>query len=88
LLTNADQVAKNDTVAWDTAFWFWSANVHSKAGISDGKFGASISAINGALECGAGAVNTVSPKHRFEIYKNVFAAFGLSGSPNEHGCWN
>ena len=34
LLTNADQVARNETIAWDVSFWYWSARVHDAPGIA------------------------------------------------------
>ena len=88
LLTNADQVARNETIAWDVSFWYWSARVHDASGIAKGEFGHSILAINGGLECGPKASNTASPKERFRIYKNIFSVWKIPGTPNEHGCWN
>ncbi|OQV16395.1 putative Acidic endochitinase SP2 [Hypsibius exemplaris] len=88
LVKDPDQVATKDDVAWDTAFWYWSANVHSAPGVSEGKFGATTKAINGALECGGAAVGTEQAKRRFEFYKKISAAFKLSGKPVENGCYN
>ena len=79
-------VASNDTVAWDVSFWYWGKNVYHAPGLADGKFGASIKAINGGLECGPNAHNEESPKSRFRIYKNIFAAWNIVGKPDERNC--
>jgi hypothetical protein len=51
LVTDPDMVAREETVAWDTAFWFWKVYVHYAPGVQDGRFGASTRVINGVLEC-------------------------------------
>ena len=48
LVRDPDMVARDEQVAWDTAFWFWKVNVHSKAGVQQGKFGATTKEIGRA----------------------------------------
>jgi len=84
LVTNADQVASNDAIAWQTAFWFWGNRVHDYPGVQQGQFGASTKAINGGLECSG--PGHPGPAARFRLYGNVRAAFGLSGAGDPSGC--
>ncbi|CAG7728761.1 unnamed protein product, partial [Allacma fusca] len=51
LLYNADLVAQNEQIAWDTAFAFWKRHVHPNGEVQQGRFGASTRMINGGLEC-------------------------------------
>lgn len=82
-----DSVASNETLSWNTAFWFWKVNVHSAPGVADGQFGSTTKAINGALECANSAGNAIA-KTRFVIYGKIRAAWGLEGAGNEKGCYN
>jgi len=84
LVQNPDKVATDEDLAWGTAAWFWKKKVHQQA--LSGNFGATTKVINGALEC-SGA-NTDKAKKRFEIYKKVCAAFGVTDTPVESGCYN
>ncbi|CAL8128831.1 unnamed protein product [Orchesella dallaii] len=84
LLDNPDQVAKDDKVAWQTAFWFWGERVHNQAGVQQGRFGASTKAINGGLECSA--PGNTQAQARFRLYGNVRRAFGLQGAGDSSGC--
>lgn len=86
LVRDPDQVARDESTAWATAFWFWGKNVHDKAGVQQGQFGASTNAINGALECGANPPNPTGRQKRFQLYGNVRRAFGLAGSGSNAGC--
>ena len=89
LLNNADLVASNEQYAWDTAFWFWRERVRSGpygADVLNGLFGASTRAINGGVECNG--ANLDRSKARFRYYQNVYQAFGISGTPDERGCYN
>ena len=86
LLYNPDLVASNDTIAWATAFWYWKTSVATNPQVQAGYFGASTNAINGALEC-QGAYQSKA-QGRYGLYKVVFAAFNLPGSPIENGCYN
>ena len=85
LYTDPDQVATNDDIAWAVSFWFWKTNVHSLPGVSDGEFGVTTKAINGALECSGSNYDTA--KKRFEIYKIVLTAFNIDEEANENGCY-
>ncbi|CAG7684261.1 unnamed protein product, partial [Allacma fusca] len=40
LIWDPDVVGRDDSVAWDTAFWFWRVNVHFQPGVQEGMFGA------------------------------------------------
>lgn len=84
LVKNPEMVAKDEDVAWATALWYWKSRVHAQ--VQGGEFGKSTKAINGALECSGGA--TDKPKKRFEIYKKVMVAFGITEAPIERGCYN
>jgi hypothetical protein len=42
-------VARDDRVAWSTAFWFWKKNVKKLEGINKGLFGYSTLMINGNI---------------------------------------
>ncbi|CAL8128783.1 unnamed protein product [Orchesella dallaii] len=84
LLNNPDLVAKDEKLAWQTAFWFWNNRVRNRDGVQQGKFGASTNAINGGKECSA--PGNVQAQARFRIYGNVRRAFGLQGAGDSSGC--
>jgi len=87
LVRDPDSVARTESLAWDTAFWFWKENVHSRAGVAEGRFGVTTNAINGALEC-QGAHQDIA-RRRFAMYKVVRSAFGLDpNTADERGCYN
>ena len=54
--------------------------------VSQGQFGASTMAINGALEC-KGPIKERAKK-RFQVYKKVLVAFHVTTLANEKGCYN
>jgi len=83
LVTNPGQVASDENVAWQTAFWFWKVNVRSDPRVLQGQFGASINAINGGLECSPCQGNC---NNRIQIYSVVLKAFGITSAPNTSGC--
>ena len=89
LLNDPDLVASNEQYAnRDTAFWFWKEKVRKgKYGpdVLAGKFGFSTNVINGG-ECTRRYVERA--KKRFQIYQNVYTTFGLTGQPDERGCYN
>jgi predicted chitinase len=87
LLTNPDQVAKSEQVAWQTALWYWSKRVHILNSVKTGSFGSSTSAINGAWEC-FGNGNATRAMERFAVYVKVMKAFNLNETPIESGCYN
>jgi len=88
LLTDPNQVATDDKVAWATAFWFWNARVLNGVyadQVRAGQFGATTKSVNG-LEClGSG---TSQAHLRFQIYARVLKAFNVASTPNEAGCYN
>jgi chitinase len=83
LVQDPDQVAYNEDVAWQTAFWFWRVNVHNDSGVQAGQFGSATNRVNGDLECNPcrGACT-----NRNQIYAQVLQAFGDYESPNYAGC--
>ncbi|XP_037024106.1 chitinase 4-like isoform X3 [Bradysia coprophila] len=87
LVNDADMVARDENLAWDTAFWFWKINVHNVPGVSDGAFGVTTRAINGGLECNNSAGHPIA-RRRYEMYGRIRAAWGLSGPGAEWGCYN
>jgi len=86
LITNPEQVASDENVAWATAFWFWKTNVHSKPGVQEGKFGATTNAINGAIECSGSRQDLA--RVRFQKYVKVLKAFNINEEAQEGGCYN
>ncbi|KAL5211680.1 hypothetical protein ABZP36_022527 [Zizania latifolia] len=76
-LRNPDRVAQDATVSFKTALWFWMKNVHQ---VMPQGFGATIRAINGALECNGknpGAVNA-----RVSYYRDYCRQFGVDPGSN------
>lgn len=87
LVQDPDRVAREEQMSWNTAFSYWKRQVHNFPGVQQGRFGASTRAINGQQEeCQGNGKNANKSRQRFQIYKVVFRAFGLSGSPDENGC--
>jgi len=86
LLGDADAVARDVYIAWQTSMWYWAASVHNANGVQNGQFGSSTRAINGALECD-GAYQHVA-RQRFQMYGVVRSAFNLAGAGDERGCYN
>ncbi|KAJ1657716.1 hypothetical protein IWQ61_002927 [Dispira simplex] len=78
-------VSSNDTIAWDTSFWYWKNRVHKEPGVTDGEFGASTKAINGELECGG--PNQEKAHKRFELYQKVLKVIAPKEKPNPAGCY-
>jgi chitinase len=87
LLINPDQVALDETLAWRTAFWFWTKKVGVLPNVKQGFFGAGTNAINGALECNGGPNQNVA-RVRFLVYVNVLRAFNVNEQAIEFGCYN
>lgn len=85
LVRDPDSVATNEDRAWATAFWFWKKNVHTRQSVRNGQFGSSTYAINSG-ECRYSRYHPRANK-RFECYKKVFSALGVSGTPNPAGCY-
>jgi len=83
LVNDPDMVARDENVAWQTAFWYWKANVHSDPGVLAGQFGSATKKINGGLECNP--CRAACPK-RFELYQKVLRAFGETSPASNAGC--
>lgn len=86
LLSNPDLVAKEASVAWKTALWFW--NTQTGAGsmtchdamVQSRGFGETIRTINGALECNR--VGNVAVKSRVNYYKQITGILGVDPGEN------
>ncbi|AFU05300.1 chitinase [Nocardia brasiliensis] len=74
LVEDADGVARDDKIAWATAFWFWKAKVTTAPGYGTG-FGYTTNAINGSLECSG---PTKAAERRYEIYTLVAKSFDVT----------
>ncbi|EES12437.1 hypothetical protein BDA96_06G146700 [Sorghum bicolor] len=71
-LGNPDMVAQDPVIAFKTALWFWMNNVH---GVMPQGFGATIRAIDGALECNGN--NPAQMNARVGYYKQYCQQFGV-----------
>jgi len=80
LWKNPELVSSDQSVAWETAFWFWGAIVHDQA--QGGKFGQSVMAIN-SWECSSGPTEA---GNRLKYYRKVLEAFGLKDKADTSGC--
>ncbi|CAO2042823.1 unnamed protein product [Urochloa humidicola] len=76
-LGNPDRVAQDPVIAFKTALWFWMNNVH---GVMPQGFGATIRAINGALECNG--KNTAQMNARVGYYKQYCQQLGIDPGSN------
>ncbi|KAL9379924.1 hypothetical protein Peur_028406 [Populus x canadensis] len=76
-LNNPDIVAKDPVVAFKTALWFWMNNVRP---VLNQGFGATIRAINGALECNGGNPGTVQT--RIGYYRDYCNQLGVAPGNN------
>ncbi|XP_074283910.1 acidic endochitinase SP2-like [Silene latifolia] len=75
---NAPETVANDVVtSFKAALWFWMTNVHS---VLNQGFGASIRAINGALECNG--QNQAEANDRIQLYQQYCSAFGVDPGQN------
>ncbi|CAA7404541.1 unnamed protein product [Spirodela intermedia] len=78
-LGSPETVAEDPLVAFKTSLWFWMNNVHSRIVSGEG-FGATIRAINGALECDGGNPATVTA--RVEYYTDYCNQLGVAPGDN------
>ncbi|KAL1809599.1 hypothetical protein ACET3Z_026589 [Daucus carota] len=78
-LNNPEIVAEDPVVSFKTALWYWMNNVHSVITSGQG-FGATIRAINGALECDGGNPDTVSA--RVGYYTDYCSQLGVAPGDN------
>lgn len=60
--------------------------MHGKPGVSEGQFGATTKAINGALECDKKEGQSIA-KVRYALYGKVRGGLGLTGPGAEGGCY-
>ncbi|KAK4799145.1 hypothetical protein SAY86_024510 [Trapa natans] len=75
---NSPETVANDVVtSFKTAFWFWMTNVHS---VMAQGFGATIRAINGAVECNGG--NTPAVQARVRYYTDYCSQLGVAPGNN------
>jgi chitinase len=78
-LNNPEILATNNAMSFRASLWFWMTNVHSII-TSGGGFGATIRAINGALECDGRNTDTVTS--RVNYYTNYCAQLNVSPGDN------
>lgn len=76
-LNSPETVANDAVVSFKTALWFWKINVRPV--LSQG-FGATIRAINGAIECNGGAPDAVQARIRY--YTDYCNQFGVAPGDN------
>ncbi|KAF8703563.1 hypothetical protein HU200_032377 [Digitaria exilis] len=76
-LGNPDLVAQDPTIAFKTALWFWMNNVHN---VMPQGFGATIMAINGALECNGN--NQAEMNDRVANYQQYCQQLGVDPGSN------
>ncbi|OQV15038.1 putative Endochitinase EP3 [Hypsibius exemplaris] len=84
LIDHPERVLTDKQTSWDTAAWYWGSRVGNQPGVKQGKFGASINAINGPLECRG--QNQEKVTKRKEYYTNIYRVWRLSGSVDLSGC--
>ncbi|KAL5848370.1 hypothetical protein ACOSQ4_006383 [Xanthoceras sorbifolium] len=76
-LNSPETVANDPVISFKTALWYWTNNVQSV--MSQG-FGATIRAINGALECDGGNPSTVQARIRY--YTDYCNQLGVAPGDN------
>ena len=81
LLNNPGVLAQDDPTSWKSALWFWNVNSNCHTAITSGQgFGATIQAINGAIECNGGNPNEVND--RISHYTSYYNQFGVDPGSN------
>eukprot|EP00253_Pinus_taeda_P033223 PITA_33223 len=81
LLNNPGILAQDGLTSWKSALWFWNVNSYCHTAItSDQGFGATIQAINGALDCIGKATDKVND--RINHYTNYCSQFGVNPGNN------
>ncbi|KAK9665033.1 hypothetical protein RND81_14G085800 [Saponaria officinalis] len=76
-LNNPETLANDAIISFKSALWFWMNNVHS---VLNQGFGATIRAINGALECNGQKPDQVND--RIELYQEYCGDFGVDPGQN------
>ena len=84
LLHNPDRVRDDKQTGWETAAWYWGNRVGTQPNVKAGHFGASVKAINPALECEGKGVEQVA--NRKKAYTTIFEKWHLEGQPDFQGC--
>jgi len=90
LLQDPDLVARDATVAWKTAIWFWmtqtgAGRMTAHAAIANGiGFGETIRTINGALECNqpAGSIGNNQMQTRVRYFQEFATLLGTTTGSN------
>ncbi|XP_035548316.1 endochitinase EP3-like [Juglans regia] len=77
-LNSPETVATDPTISFKTALWFWMTNVHQVIGQG---FGATIRAINGAIECNGG--NSGAVQSRIKYYTQFCSQLGVAPGDNQ-----
>ncbi|XP_042490169.1 endochitinase EP3-like isoform X2 [Macadamia integrifolia] len=78
-LNSPETVANDVLISFKTAMWFWMNNCHSIITSGQG-FGATIQAINGAIECNG--MSPISVQARIQYYQDYCDQFGVSPGDN------
>ena len=76
-LNSPETVANDPVISFKTALWYWMRSVRP---VIDQGFGATIRAINGALECDGG--NTATVQKRVEYYTEYCNQLGVDPGEN------
>ncbi|MGV8899426.1 MAG: chitinase [Burkholderiaceae bacterium] len=90
LLADPDMVARDATVAWKTAMWFWmtqnsgAAVTPHNAMVNSVGFAETIRAINGGLECGkgAGSIGNQQMQARVTYFQKFTSILGVPSGNN------
>jgi predicted chitinase len=82
LLNDPDRVARESKTGWNTAAYFWSANVHDNSAT----FGQTLKKINGALECEGGSHGENMWK-RCDHYRDILGILGLPLPDRNSDCY-
>ncbi|KAG6726840.1 hypothetical protein I3842_02G100300 [Carya illinoinensis] len=77
LLNSPETVATDPVISFKTALWFWMTNVHQ---VLNQGFGATIRAINGAIECNGG--NSGAVQSRIQYYTQYCNQLGVAPGDN------
>jgi len=73
IVANPELVASDEKLAWCTAAYYWKVAVHDDRCTSGCDMGNTISAINGALECGTDG--NAEAQRRFCFYKDFYESY-------------
>lgn len=88
LARDPDLVARDPAVAMETAVWFWAKNVHNRAGVQDGDFGATTKAVMGSGACKGQALEA---KNRYKLFMKCLDKANMPDIKkeiSEQGCYS